>query len=140
MFLLDTDTLSLLFRNHPQVLERFQRHRPDEKVTISILTRVEILRGRFDALIKAATKDEWLRAQTRLKEDDDRLAAWEIIPITEAAADQFERLRATKKLRKAGRGDLLIACIALANKATLVTRNTKDFKLIPGLKLENWAD
>lgn len=43
-------------------------------------------------------------------------------------------------MKKSGRKDLLQACIALAHAATLVTRNTKDFQPIPGLKLENWAD
>jgi tRNA(fMet)-specific endonuclease VapC len=42
-------------------------------------------------------------------------------------------------LLKATNGqDLLIASIALANRATLVTRNTKDFQNIPNLKLANW--
>jgi predicted nucleic acid-binding protein len=30
--------------------------------------------------------------------------------------------------------------MALANNALLVNRNTKDFKDVPGLRLENWAD
>ena len=39
-----------------------------------------------------------------------------------------------------GRADLLIAAITLANRATLVTRNLKDFRQVPGLQIENWAD
>jgi tRNA(fMet)-specific endonuclease VapC len=39
-----------------------------------------------------------------------------------------------------GRSDLLIACICLADGATLVTRNLKDFQGVPDLRLENWAD
>ncbi len=35
--------------------------------------------------------------------------------------------------------DLRIAAIALANNATLVTRNTQDFIEIENLTLENWA-
>jgi predicted nucleic acid-binding protein len=38
------------------------------------------------------------------------------------------------------RPDMLIACIALANDALLVTRNRKDFKKVAHLKLANWAD
>jgi predicted nucleic acid-binding protein len=37
-----------------------------------------------------------------------------------------------------GRISFLIASIALTNRATLVTRNTKDFQNIPNLKLANW--
>lgn len=49
-------------------------------------------------------------------------------------------MRQEKKLKKIGRADLLIASIALAERALLVTRNLKDFKQIPGLHVENWAD
>jgi tRNA(fMet)-specific endonuclease VapC len=45
-----------------------------------------------------------------------------------------------KKLRKIGRADLLIAAISLANRATVVSRNLKDFRQVPGLRVENWAD
>jgi tRNA(fMet)-specific endonuclease VapC len=49
-------------------------------------------------------------------------------------------LRQNKKLKKIGRPDLLIAAITLAARGTLVTRNLKDFRLVPGLRVENWAD
>ena len=38
------------------------------------------------------------------------------------------------------RGDMLIACIALADDTLLVTRNTKDYKNVNGLRIENWVD
>jgi len=52
----------------------------------------------------------------------------------------FDSLRKNKKLKKIGRRDLLIAAISLAERATLVTRNLKDFRHVPGLQVENWAD
>ena len=61
-------------------------------------------------------------------------------PIGYPVTATFDRLRQDKAVRKIGRNDLLIACISLAQDATLVTRNTKDFSLVPGLKLANWAD
>lgn len=63
-----------------------------------------------------------------------------VLSINEAAADQFDRLRQIKRLRKIGRADLLIAAIALAHGATMVTRNVKHFSQIPGLRVENWLD
>jgi predicted nucleic acid-binding protein len=44
-----------------------------------------------------------------------------------------DRLRQTKKLKKIGRGDLLIAAIALAHRAKLISQ-------VSGLQVENWAD
>jgi tRNA(fMet)-specific endonuclease VapC len=63
-----------------------------------------------------------------------------IVPLGQSAVAEFARLYAQRELRKIGNRDLLIAAIALANRATLVTRNLKHFRPIPGLKLENWAD
>jgi tRNA(fMet)-specific endonuclease VapC len=44
--------------------------------------------------------------------------------------EQFERLCATSKLRKIGRADLLIASIALANRATAAPRAFKHSKVL----------
>jgi tRNA(fMet)-specific endonuclease VapC len=63
-----------------------------------------------------------------------------VLSIDQTAADQFDRLRQIKKLKKIGRRDLLIGAIALAHGATLVTRNLRHFSQIPGLRVENWLD
>ena len=36
--------------------------------------------------------------------------------------------------------DLRIASIAIANDATLLSRNLKDFSRVPGLRVENWLE
>jgi predicted nucleic acid-binding protein len=43
-------------------------------------------------------------------------------------------------LKQLGRADLLIACIALAHDATLVTRNLRQFRRVPKLRVTNWVD
>ena len=63
-----------------------------------------------------------------------------VIPFDARSAAEFDRLRQIKNLKRIGRADLLIASIALAQRATLVTRNLRHFRQIPGLNLENWAD
>ena len=55
---------------------------------------------------------------------------------TEAAA-KFQRL---KQLRiRIGTMDLKIAAIALTHRATVLTKNFKDFSRVPGLKIEDWT-
>jgi tRNA(fMet)-specific endonuclease VapC len=137
MNLLDTDTLSLLMKGRPKVVERVARA---DHIAIPIVSRIEILQGRFASVLKAADGNQLLLAQHWLLENERYLNGVEIVHLDSAAAAEFDRLRENKKLRKIGRGDLLIACIALAHRATLVSRNTRDFQLVPGLRLENWAD
>jgi len=140
MFLLDTNTLSDFFKDHERILARMDAVPDDQEIVTSIISRIEILEGRFASIRKAANRAELLIAADRLRVDESRLATIDILPMTQEAAGEFEQLLANKKLKKIGRPDLRIACIALAHDATLVTRNTKDFVAIPGLTLENWAD
>ena len=139
MHLLDTDTLTHLHAGHPRVVERL-RQLADSDVGTTIITKTELLRGRFDFLPKAATGPELLRAQQLMVRTDELLAQIPVVPIDEAAALQFDRLRGMKRLKKIGRTDLLISSIALAHRATLVTRNVRHFKQVPGLTVTNWVD
>jgi tRNA(fMet)-specific endonuclease VapC len=138
VIVLDTDTLTLLLVGHPRVAER--RHRETDEVVLTIITRIETLQGRFATLLKAADGAELLRGQQRLDQAEHDLRPFPVLPITDAVTIEFDRLRQNKKLKKIGRGDLLIAGIVLANRATLVSRNLKDFRQVPGLQVENWAD
>ncbi len=139
MHLLDTDTLTHLHAGNPNVIERL-RAVEDPEVGITIITKAEVLRGRIDYLLKAETRTNLLKAQELLFRTEELLQKLLIIPISQSAADEFERLRAVSKLRKIGQADLLIASISIANRATLVTRNTRHFKQIPGVRVVNWVD
>lgn len=138
MFLLDTDTLSLLLRGHPRVAERMAQ--ATEEVAITLITRIEILQGRFAFVLKAENREKLLQAQQRLRESEDDLNRFTVIAIGPEAAEEFDRPRANKRLKSIGRADLLITALNLAARATLVTRNQKDFGRVPGLMTENWAD
>ena len=56
----------------------------------------------------------------------------------------YEYARQKSNLRRIGRTvgefDLLIGSTAIVNDLILVTRNTKDFINLNGIKLENWID
>ena len=136
--LLDTDTLTLLLQGHPRVQKRM--HSAETDVATTIITWMEVLQGRFQAIFTAANADQLERASQRLRDSVSQLTTLPIVQLNLAAAKQFEALLANKKLKRIGRGDVLIASIALAEKATLITRNVRDFSLVPGLMWENWAD
>jgi tRNA(fMet)-specific endonuclease VapC len=138
MKVLDTDTLTLLLQGHPKVVER--RRQEAEEVVIAVVVRMEVLQGRFASLFKAADGEELNRGQQRLDRAEQDLLAFRVLSITDSTAAEFDRLRQIKRLKKIRRGDLLIAAIVLANRATLVTRNVKDFQGVPGLRIENWVD
>jgi tRNA(fMet)-specific endonuclease VapC len=137
MIVFDTDTLTLYFSGHQPVMQRLES--ADEMPAITIISRIEVLQGRFDSIVKAASRDQLLAAQDRLTAAERDLTSFAVVPLNEAAADNFERLGEGKGLKKIGRKDLLIACIALAHRATLVTRNLRHFRQVPGLRVENWA-
>ena len=138
MIVLDTDILSLFFTGHPRVAERMRREQ--EQIVATVVSRIEILTGRFASVIKAVDGKQLLQAQEwlRVSEQED-LSRIVFLPFDSLAATEFDRLRNNKKLKKIGRGDLLIAAIALARRATLVSRNVRDFRQVPGLRVENWA-
>ena len=75
-----------------------------------------------------------------MDESERLLKEWRIIRINAAVGVHFDLLIGNRSLRKIGRPDLLIASIALANQAILVTRNVHDFALVPRLTIENWVD
>jgi tRNA(fMet)-specific endonuclease VapC len=139
MYLLDTDTLTHLHAGHPQVIKRL-RELADPDIGATIITKIELLRGRFDFALKAATGSDLLRAHALLARTEKLLAQIVIVPLDAAAAEQFDRLRAITALNKMGRADQLIASSVLAQHATLVTRNLRHFRQVPGLRVTNWVD
>jgi tRNA(fMet)-specific endonuclease VapC len=139
MYLLDTDTLTHLYRGNSNVVRQLKAVE-DVEVGITIITKVEILRGRIDYLLKAETGANLLKAQELLFRTEELLSQLLIVPMSQTASLEFDRLLTVSKYRKIGRADLLIASITLANRAILVTRNQRHFKQIAGLPVENWVD
>ncbi len=65
--LLDTDILSLLQRGHAKVVEAIEAL-DDSELAITLITKIELLRGRHDFVLKAATGEQLLRAEKWLQE------------------------------------------------------------------------
>ena len=140
MKLLDSDIFTLAFHGKAGVAEQVGAGRDSGELRLPSIVRLEALRGRIEAVLKVARGADGLKMTERLTATEKYIGTFQIVDFEDRAAVHFDRLIKLKSLRNMGRADLLIACVALAHDATLVTRNTKDFAPVPGLKLENWAD
>jgi tRNA(fMet)-specific endonuclease VapC len=92
MKVLDTNTLTHLFAGHARVIEKQQQE--TDEVAAAVISWIEILQGRFAMLLKAANGQELRRAQQWLDRTMEQLADIpKVLPIDEAAAAEFDRLR-----------------------------------------------
>jgi tRNA(fMet)-specific endonuclease VapC len=139
MFILDTDITSLLQRGNEKVIKRLALAK-DYEFGVTIITKVEVLRGRYDFLLKAGNSESLEKAQRYLIDSENMLAQLLTVYFDLESFSIFDEFRQNSKYRKIGRADMLIASICLANRAVLVTRNVKHFKQFPNLNVENWVD
>jgi len=139
MTIFDTDTFTHYSKGNAKIRERMDQVDEGEEFAVTLVTRMEVLRGRFDSILKAANEAQMKTAIERFRASEEMLMDFRLVFPDEVAAGHFERLRVLKKLNKMRRPDLLIACIALTHRARLVTGNTKDYKDVPGLDLDNWT-
>lgn len=70
------------------------------------------------------------------------LIPYESIPYDRACAIAYGEIRAALESNGCtiGPNDLLIAATAIAHQATLVSGNVREFKRVPGLRLETWDE
>lgn len=131
MYMLDTDTCVDLIRGRGKTILRRLREHAIGDVAISAITLAELAHG----VEKSATP-----AQNRiaLREFTATLV---VSPFGDEAAVAYGAIRA--RLEREGRiigpMDLLIAANALADRATVVTRNEREFRRVEGLAVENWS-
>jgi tRNA(fMet)-specific endonuclease VapC len=102
-----------------------------------------------DVCISAISKSELVygvEVSPRPKQDRAALDAYlrhvEVLEYPGDAAQDYGRIRADLKVRGTmiGGNDLLIAAHACCLGLTLVTNNTREFRRVRGLKMENWTD
>ena len=134
--LIDTNVLSELMRENPapQVLAWFASQNPNRLKTTTI-THAEIQAG--IALLPAGKRCEAMtQAAAQIFEEDfsGRCIDYGSQAVRHYASVRAQRQRAGRPIDTA---DAQIAAIALSQKLTLVTRNTKDFEGIDGLQIIN---
>lgn len=130
-YLLDTDACSYLMKRRPaKLVKRLTALEPGD-VGISSITLSELMYGVEKSLFPERNR-EALEAF---------LLPLEVAEYGAEAAAFYGKIRAalSRKGTPIGGNDLLIAAHALALGIPLVTNNVREFRRVPGLKVENWV-
>jgi len=131
-YLLDTNIFVYIRRQRPpEVMARFQRLKPGE-AAMSVITYGELQYGAE----KSAS-----RAQA-LRQLDELTALIPVLPMPADVGRSYGSIRAALESRGEiiGNNDLWIAAHASAADLTLVSNNEREFKRVPGLKVQNWVN
>jgi len=141
MIILDTDHFTVLRYSddsrYPFLTKRLLASE-DERIVTTVVTVEEQMRGWLAEINRWRDIGRQRAAYDRLAMLVDFLSDWETLRIDERAADQFEYLR--KQHIRIGTQDLKIAAITLSHRALLLSANLRDFRRVPGLKVENWLE
>lgn len=134
IYLLDTNILIYLIKQQPPAIAQQVDGLPeDARLSMSFITWAELLKGAE----RSVRKPDVLR---RL----DALARQVAVLYPTGPAICAHYAAQSARLEEAGTpigaNDLWIACHALAEEATLVTHNTREFRRVTGLRLEDWVD
>ena len=129
--MLDTNICIYLIKEQPaSVLDRFTAH-PVGAIGVSVITLAELEYG-------VAKSSRPARNRAALEQFVSPL---EVAPFDRDATSVYGRVRAQleKKGQPIGSMDLLIAAHAISLDVRLITHNVKEFRKVPGLRIEDWA-
>lgn len=133
-YMLDTNILIYLLKNRPEsVVTRINELDENAHLCMSFFTYAELLKGAE----RSTRKDKVLRNLERLTKQVSVIFGT-THNLCEYYALHFTRLKVAGT--PIGANDLWIACHALAEKAVLVTHNTREFERVEELQLEDWVD
>jgi tRNA(fMet)-specific endonuclease VapC len=131
-YLLDTNICIYIRRQRqPEVLARFRRLDAGE-ATISVITYGELLCGAAKSKMRS-------RALAVIEEFTNFV---DVLPLSKEIARIYGDIRAALEARGEviGANDMWIAAHAKASNLILVTNNEREFKRVPGLKIQNWVE
>jgi tRNA(fMet)-specific endonuclease VapC len=130
-YLLDTNICIYWLNTRPVGIVERLRAVPVGDAAISVVTWGELLYGAAKSRRKALVR----------RNLDALAAALPPLALPADAAQRYGEARAAleRKGTPIGGNDLWIAAHALAIGFTLVTNNEREFRRVPGLKVENWT-
>jgi tRNA(fMet)-specific endonuclease VapC len=127
--LLDTDITSYIFAHHDERVRRRFLAFAIGDVGISTITVAELAFG-----------SELNRSERNRRAIERALESLAIMPFELAAARAYGQVRTALQRRGTPIGplDMLIAAHAISLDVPLVTNNVREFRRVPGLRIENW--
>ena len=130
-YVLDTNTIIYYIKGRYPALDLKLRHTPAQSVFIPSIVKAEIEFG----AVKSRDYRKTIELYNRFFE------AFTTVPFDEKMTADYGRIRADLERRGEviGPNDLIIAATALSMDATLVTRNTSEFRRVDGLLVEDWT-
>ena len=139
MYLLDTDHMSVLRYGGAAAFRLEQRLGavPDEEIVTCIVVYEEQMRGWMATMARMQSGPQFTQPYNSLATNLSIYCAMTLLPFDDRAAACYDELKRLKI--RIGTQDLKIASISLANDTILLTRNTRDFVHVPGLKFEDWT-
>ena len=139
IYLLDTDHATLIQRggHSGDVIRARIASAPSGTVFVSIVNYEEQIRGRLAEISRSHSIVKQRDPYTKLSDTLTMYCQAPVLEFDDRAIEQFQRLWLLRL--RVGTMDLKIAAIALANDATLLTRNLSDFEKVPGLRVEDWS-
>lgn len=140
VWILDTDHVSHLLQGNKVVSSRVNRVLPN--LAITVVTVQEIFNGWIVKINTASESTELVKLYTKLWTNLEFFKQVRILNFDAEAYNCYERLlKENKQLNKKRlQKDLRIAAIAISVNAVMVTRNKRDFSLIPGLVIEDLTE
>jgi len=129
-FLLDTNVCVEYLNGTSESIRERMSTTPSEEVFLCSVVKAELFYG----ALKSA------RPRRNLKRLQVFLDVFDSLPFDDRAARYYGRIRARleKQGNLIGPNDLLIAAIAFAHEATLVTHNVAEFSRVKGLRFDDW--
>jgi tRNA(fMet)-specific endonuclease VapC len=130
IYLLDTNACIQLWQRKNHVVRKNFTQRSPADIALCSVVKAELL---FSAL-RSAQKENSLQLLQKL------FAPLHSFEFDDNAANHYAQIRAdlTAQGNLIGANDLMIAAIARANKATLITHNTDEFSRVQGLEIQDW--
>jgi tRNA(fMet)-specific endonuclease VapC len=139
LFILDTDHVSLMMEGNTAIRRRKQQSAGE--VTTSTVTVQEIFNGWLSRINAKENTQNPVPLYTKLWTTTEYFKDITIANYDDVAHATYQQmLKENPPLRKNRlQRDMRIAAIALSLGATLVTRNRRDFELVPRLSIADWS-